>query len=85
MVGNFFRSPRCLLWKKKKGQCHTSKICGKNKYVQKLYLLWNLSDLNQIINENTIVKNETETKERLFKLWKFRQMYDFINPQHKFI
>ena len=53
----------------KKGQCHTSKICEKNKYVQKLYLLWNLSDLNQIINESTIVKDETETKERLFKLW----------------
>lgn len=83
MVANFFRSSKGLIWKK--GQCHTCKICGKNQYGQKLYLLWNLSDFNQIINGSTVVKDETETKERLLKLLKFRQIYDFVNPQRKFI
>ena len=61
-------------------------ICGENQYIQMLYLLWDLSDFNQIINRSRIIGDETETLEHSFgKLLKFIQRYDFINPHHQFI
>ena len=62
----------------RKDHVYVGKIAGERRYKQHLYLLWNLRNLLDIIND-TVKVDVTDTFYQKFKkLLTFSQLYDFL-------
>ena len=69
----------------RKDNVYIGKVDGKRQYAQKMYLLWTLRDLNEMINGNKYITNEDSFEVRFGKRLSFSLMYNFLKEKKEYI
>ena len=69
----------------RKDHRYVGKVDGKSQYVQKRYLMWTLSDLLNIANGSSLIKNESSFEFSFGKKIKFHQLYEYIKSNREYV